>query len=246
MAGTSKQPLGATRSGYVKPAAMLNARGLKSRERLKQAALEVLNERGYRNLRVQDITERAGVANGLFYRYFHGLREIVAEISRDFFDQLIESSANLDVAEDPYRWIYESHLDVVTRFAKNPGILACLFGLAGDYEEYDTIWKHNAHQWNLSVAEFLQTQAGFEQSHAKRMGFVLGAMVEGVIYQALIRRTEDLFEFGSEPEDIAETMAVMWYRVIFLKNPAADKLGETGKHLLGIHDASGDAGQTAS
>lgn len=231
--GVRKKPSNTNRSGYVKPATMLNARGLRSRERLKQAALEMLNKKGYHSLRVQDITERAGVANGLFYRYFHDLREIVAEISSNFFDQLIESSGQLAVERHPYRWIYENHLGVVTCFAKNPGVLACLFGLAGDYEEYDTIWKRNAHEWNLQVAEFLRAQAGFSESHAQRMGFVLGAMVEGVIYQALIRHTEDLFEFGSDPEDIAETMAVMWYRAIFLENPPVELLGETGRHLVG-------------
>ena len=70
-------------------------------------------------------------------------------------------------------------------------------------------------------------------SHAERMAYVLGAMFEGVIYQALIRQTDDLFEYGSKPEDIAETSAVMWYRAIFLENPPEDMLDETGKHLAG-------------
>jgi AcrR family transcriptional regulator len=200
---------------------------------LKRAALETLNELGYHNLRVQDITTRAGVASGLFYRYFHDLREIVAETASDFFDQLIESSRAIEPEGDPYDWIYAHHLDVVKRFSENPGVLACLFGLAGDYEEYDSIWKRNAHKWNLQVASFLEERAGFDRPHAERMGFVLGAMVEGVIYQALIRRTEDLFEFGSDPENIAEAMAVMWYRAIFLEDPPSERLGQTGRHLVG-------------
>ncbi len=221
------------KSRYVKSAALLNPRGLRSRERLKAAARDVLNEIGFHSLRVQDITERAGAANGLFYRYFHDLREIVAEVSSDFFDELIKTSATLDLDEDPYTWIYQNHLNVVSVFAQNPGILACLFGLAGDHEEFDAIWKRNAHEWNLQVADFLQVRAGFERPQAERMGFVLGAMTEGTIYQALIRRTEDLFEFGSEPKDIAEIIAVMWYRAIFLENPPADGLGQTGKLLSG-------------
>lgn len=229
-----------SKSAYFKPAAMLNPRGLRSRERLKEAAREVLNEKGYHSLRVQDITERAAAANGLFYRYFHDLREIVAEICSDFFDQLIEASGTLDVGDEPYNWIYQNHRDVVDRFAQNPGVLAVLFGLAGDYEEFDVIWKRNAHKWNLQVAGFLQASAGFERSHAERMGFVLGAMIEGVIYQALIRHTDDLFEFGSEPKDIAETSAVMWYRAIFLTNPPINLLGVTGKHLAGETTAKKD------
>ena len=241
VARARKKSAPVSKSGYFKPAAMLNPRGLRSRERLKEAAREVLNEKGYHSLRVQNITERAGAANGLFYRYFHDLREIVAEICSDFFDELVEASGTLDVGDEPYNWIYQNHRNVVGRFAQNPGVLAVLFGLAGDYEEFDLIWKRNAHEWNLQVAGFLEARAGFERSYAERMGFVLGAMIEGVIYQALIRHTDDLFEFGSEPEDIAETSAVMSYRAIFLENPPMDMLGETGKHLAGEPTAKKDA-----
>ncbi len=215
----------------VLPSESLNRRGLRSRNRLKDAARSLLNERGYRNLRVQDVTDRAGVANGLFYRYFHDLREIVAEISSDFFEVVIDDTETLEIPDYPYDWIYRNHCNVVKRFAQNPGILACLFGLAGDYEEFDAIWKKNAHKWNLQVADFLQAKAGFERLKAKRMGFVLGAMTEGVIYQALIRHTEDLSEFGSHPEDIAEVIAVMWYRAIFLADPPSAKLGSAGRRL---------------
>ena len=90
--------------------------------------------------------------------------------------------------EHRYDWIFDNLSNVVRRFAQNPGILACLFGLAGDYAEFDQIWKENAHRWNLRVAEYLRRELGCDAAHARRMGFVLGAMTEGVVYQALIRQ----------------------------------------------------------
>lgn len=183
-------------------------------------------------MRVQDVTEHAGVASGLFYRYFRDLREVVAEIASDFFDELVEASGSLDDQSDPFEWIYRNHSAVVDRFARNPGILACLFGLSGDYEEFDRIWKDNAHSWNLQVAEFLQTSANLDKTHAENLAYVLGAMTEGVIYQALIRHTEDLVRFGERPEDVAEIISVMWYRAIFLRDPPADKLSLAGRRLV--------------
>lgn len=232
MAAKTKARGRTRRPSSAQPKEALNPRGLRSRNRLKDAARSALNEKGYRNLRVQDVTDRAGVASGLFYRYFHDLREIVAEISSDFFDELISDTETLEIPDAPYDWIYNNHRNVVERFAKNPGILACLFGLAGDYEEFDAIWKRNAHKWNLQVADFLQAKAGFERTNAEHMGFVLGAMTEGVIYQALIRHTKDLFEFASQPEDIAEAIAVMWYRAIFFSDPPSAKLGPAGRRLV--------------
>ncbi len=219
------------RRSSVQPAKSLQPRGLRSRDQIKSAARVVLNSKGFRNLRVQDVTERAGVASGLFYRYFRDLGDVVAEVCATFFDELIEQTQALTDFSDPYDWIYDNHRTVVTLFAKNPGILACLFGIAGHYPEFDAIWKRNAHVWNLQVAKFLQTTAGFAPRSAERMGFVLGAMTEGVIYQELIRHTEDLAQLGRRPEDIAEVIAVMWYRTIFLRNPPAEKLRAPGRAL---------------
>lgn len=212
---------------------------MRSRERLKRAARDLLNERGYSKLRVQDVTARAGVASGLFYRYFHDLREIVEEISRDFFAELLTEVDPAETYEHRYDWIFRNLANVVRRFAQNPGILACLFGLAGDYAEFDQIWKENAHRWNLRVAAYLKREIDCDAAQARRMGFMLGAMTEGVVYQALIRQTGDLLEMGNKPEDVADVLAVMWYRAICLENPPASRLRPAGRRLIGAESKSG-------
>ena len=222
------------RRSSVQPAKSLQPRAQRSRDQIKSAARVVLNSKGFRNLRVQDVTERAGVASGLFYRYFRDLGDVVAQVCAAFFDELIEQTQALTDLSDAYDWIYDNHRIVVSLFAKNPGILACLFGIAGHYPEFDAIWKRNAHVWNLQVAKFLQTSAGFAPRSAERMSFVLGAMTEGVVYQELIRHTEDLAQLGRKPEDIAEVIAVMWYRTIFLRNPPTEKLRAPGRALTAL------------
>lgn len=182
-------------------------------------------------MRVQDVAARAGLAAGLFYRYFHDLREIVAEIARDFFAEILARAAPARSLQG-FEWIRVVLIDAVRQFAANPGILACLFGLAGDYEEFDQIWKKNAHKWNLQVAAFLVRDAGLPHAQANRMGFMLGAMTEGVIYQALIRRTNDIARFAAKPENVAEVLAVMWYRAIYLSEPPKAKLGPAGRAFI--------------
>lgn len=210
----------------------IQPRALRTRELLKRATLATLNEKGFHSLRVQDVTEKAGVANGLFYRYFQDLNAAVAEVCSTFFDELVAHAEELTDYSNPYRWIYLAHRDAIKSFSLNPGVLACLFGLAGDHTEFDEIWKRNVHIWNLRVGAFLRKAAGFPPAVADRMGFVLGAMTEGVIYQELIRRTEDLAKLGRRPEDIADVIATMWYRAIFLANPPFDQLRAAGRKLV--------------
>ena len=222
----------AARRDSVSAPDTLQARGLRSRDALKRAARDVLNEKGFLKLRVQDITERAGVAAGLFYRYFHDLREIVAEVAQDFFEVLLRNDGGAVEQREPYPWIFHKVHGAVQAFASNPGVLGCMFGFAGTYDEFDRVWKDNAHRWNLSVAEFLVRESGYTPARARSMGFLLGAMTEGVIYQALIRHTEDLVGLGRRPREIAELVAVLWYRAIYLADPPADQLSGAGRRIL--------------
>jgi AcrR family transcriptional regulator len=208
----------------VQPIENLSSRALRSRDKLKRAVVELLNERGYRQLRVQDVTERAGVAAGLFYRYFHDLPEIVHEVSSDFMARLNAETLVLPDAGHPYDQIFQRHVLAIRLFEGNPGIVRCLFQLDGDYPEFGQVWKLAAHDWNMQVAGFLSATADMPAPQAERMAFVLGAMTEGVFFQYLIRHTEDLSAMGGKPEDIAEMLSVMWYRAIFLCDPPLDRL----------------------
>jgi len=210
----------------VQSADALSARGLRSRAKIKAAALALLNKNGFNSLRVQDVAKKAGVANGLFYRYFPDLRSLAYELCRELFEQINHDSKAVPLGLHPYDWIYEVHLIPVRHFSDNPGLLACMFELPGDCAEFGEIWKESAHTWNLQVANFLREtrMPAASRDAARKTAFVLGAMTEGIIYQSLIRHTEDLLQLGRSPEAISEVIAIMWYRAIFFENPPAAKL----------------------
>lgn len=216
----------------VQPVENLSNRALRTREKLKIATRVALNEIGFHRMRVQDITEGAGVAAGLFYRYFSDVREIVREICEDFMDELNAVTRNLPALAHPYDQIFERHTLAVEMFSNNPGIIRCLFQHDDDFPEFGQVWKAAAHEWNLQVADILKSHASMPSEQAEHMAYVLGAMTEGVFFQYLIRHTKDLFDMGREPKDIAEIIAIMWYRTIFLEDPPADKLNLTNPLII--------------
>jgi AcrR family transcriptional regulator len=227
---TAKQGRG-RRASSARPRSVLKAKGLRTRAAIKEAARDVLNEKGFRQIRLQDVAERAGVSPSVLYRYFRDLRSVVAELAEDLFEDLREAGKAQPATEDPYEWILFTLNDAVQHLGKNPGILGCLFGLAGDYQEFDDIWKKNAHTWNLRVAGFLTEQAGFARIPATNMAYALGAVTEGIIYQTYIRHTEDLAAFSGSAQDTAELIATIWYRTIFLENPPRDKTSRVTRQL---------------
>lgn len=48
----------------------------KTRAKIKRALIETINEKGFGNLTVSDITEKAGINRGTFYIHYKGKQEI--------------------------------------------------------------------------------------------------------------------------------------------------------------------------
>ena len=61
----------------------LSPKGAATRSRLLEAAAQVFAELGYHDASIVKITEAAGVAQGTFYLYFAGKKEIFEELMRD-------------------------------------------------------------------------------------------------------------------------------------------------------------------
>jgi AcrR family transcriptional regulator len=61
----------------------LTRRGVRTRERLLEAAEQVFADVGYPEASIVKITEAAGVAQGTFYLYFEGKKQIFDELVRD-------------------------------------------------------------------------------------------------------------------------------------------------------------------
>lgn len=64
------------------------SRGEATRQKLLAAAEEVFGSKGYYRASVVDITQRAGVAQGTFYLYFPGKKDIFEELIKDLSHNL--------------------------------------------------------------------------------------------------------------------------------------------------------------
>jgi len=63
----------------------------RTRQVLKQASLEIIREKGFRAMNIQEITERANVNRGTFYAHFADKYALLNAISREEFCHLLES-----------------------------------------------------------------------------------------------------------------------------------------------------------
>ena len=69
---------------------------LETRRKLITAGLELIKEKGFDAINVEDITKRAGVAKGTFYTYFKRKEDIVLDISRVPFKEIAEELQKME------------------------------------------------------------------------------------------------------------------------------------------------------
>lgn len=84
----------------------------KTKLKLLNAALEVFNEYGVDASTIDDITQRADLGKGTFYRHFSDKSEIATCLVEQAIDKLIEKLRNVESAvaiEEALEWIINAH-----------------------------------------------------------------------------------------------------------------------------------------
>jgi AcrR family transcriptional regulator len=82
-----------------KPTSPRSTKGIRTRERLVDAAKEIFEEHGFLNARISDIAERAGQSHGSFYYYFQSKEEIFREVAAAVDQRLFASLGEVILAD---------------------------------------------------------------------------------------------------------------------------------------------------
>ena len=88
---------------------------LVTRQKIIEAARELIAEKGLDNINILDITNRAGVSKGSFYTYFKHKEAIVIEITHDNFRDIKQKSieGNSDISNKISQYLTESIQKIV-------------------------------------------------------------------------------------------------------------------------------------
>lgn len=86
-----------------------HARAAKTRQKLIEASVRLINERGYNNTTIDDICADCGISKGAFYHHFNSKMDIVTELEAKVSSVLYESvfaDESLDVAGKLQKLLY--------------------------------------------------------------------------------------------------------------------------------------------
>lgn len=202
-------------------------KGERTRDRLKAAAAQLLEHGGYRDLRVSDINEAAGVSNALFYVYFPNKEKITEEVMTEFLEMLFTPGEYKERPATIEESIYRANFEYVRRFAANAGLMRCLLQFGDEFAEFGRAWRAASTRWITRVVQRLTREVGLAVNNPDDIWCTtaaLGVMQDGLLRLVYIERdpmTKDHLR-GSAPDDgtLALFLTRLWVRALFAREMA--------------------------
>ncbi|WP_374598272.1 TetR/AcrR family transcriptional regulator [Sphingosinicella sp.] len=201
---------------------------VETRARLKEATIRVLGRIGYRQMRIADVTREAGVAVGLFYHYFPDLKAVTSEVLSDYMAEMTAKARKVTPSDDLFETLREQYKILIGHFEEQPGLMRCMLQASEEIPEFGEIWKASNRQWTHSFARRLSEALGPEKLDRKTsllMAYCLGSMSDGVVHEYYVQQNPDLVGCVDSRDQLAEALATLTYRAVFLANPPREKLG---------------------
>ncbi|MGW2464409.1 TetR/AcrR family transcriptional regulator [Streptomyces argyrophyllae] len=177
----------------------------RSRERLLQAAVELVGEHGFEATTLGDIADRAGSARGLVSYYFPGKRQLVQSAVHRLMHRTLEEALEREPRTEDGRERLARAIDAILGLARDRPVLmrqhmAGLLQAEGFVQCPEQ--RRLAELLSDTVARYgaQNVSADYPMLRALLMGAVYAALVPGVPMPVPVLRTELFQRYGLEWE----------------------------------------------
>lgn len=202
-------------------------KGERTREMLKIAAAKMLEEQGYHDLRLRDITKSAGVAEGTIYAHFQDRDGVVNMVMGLFLQEFLRLHINLrpntaDPANRP-------ELFTIVRTAirrwfdlsrANSGLFRCMFQMSEDKPVFAAQVQDFNRQWSMQLSQEALTGRGQAYSDVVllltyAMKFMLAEVVRKLIVYPDRQFVAAVAAMGADDGIVADALSVIWVRTLY-------------------------------
>jgi AcrR family transcriptional regulator len=180
---------------------------------LASIARELMGGANRRDLKVADVTGRAGLAHGTFYRYFTDVEAATHALIEDFSVFVHEKIANSRRGEAGSRERVRSATLLYARlFRRNAGLMRCLLGLGSDGLPFTPSYQRLNRDWYGRVAAAIARQRddGTSPQDLLPGAYALGGMIDDFLRQVYLRHEPALAHLAEDEEKIAELLTDLW------------------------------------
>jgi AcrR family transcriptional regulator len=193
---------------------LLTPKGQQTQARISQAGREVLEDRGYFEATVVEITERSGIALGTYYRYFenkevlflHLLEALLADLNRS-------TQADWD-GGDIQDNIRKLTLGYLAAYYENRRLIAGLLEMAAAVPVCAARWWELRTQVYERMERYIAGSPLAEVADPTLSAVALGGMTEQLAYYWFVEGVKHDHELPSI-DAVADNVATLWFRSVY-------------------------------
>ncbi len=211
---------------------------------MKLAAVEVLGQRGYHDLRVSDIYDRAGASHAAFYLYFKDKNDITRHILTEFLDDVFVQARSGHLGDTAFEAFYQTNLAWIQATRANAGLVRCILQLSDETPVFKKLNELNGYEWFVHVAKTIAKRflpAKVDEQVLLLEIYALGSMMDDLIRRLLVARDPRLQKLVDHvtptDESLAEFLTMLWYWVLFGAD-AVSASSSAGRELVRIAGAN--------
>ncbi|MCI4643598.1 MAG: TetR/AcrR family transcriptional regulator [Hyphomonadaceae bacterium] len=194
-------------------------KGERTRRSLVWATASLLNERGYHDVRISDICDRAKVSSAAFYQYFENKAEITQIALSQFSDAIFNHLSGVRAPKDNKEALLEANLAWLRIAKANSGLMRSTLQVGFEIEACAAYYDGLNSQYMERMAYAFHRRAGLNIDHARVLSAALSSMTDDFTRRLLSEANSDLADiversFADERE-LAEFLTDIWYKSIY-------------------------------
>ena len=207
----------------------------RTRERLRIALIQVLDQKGYLDMRAVDVTQAADLAEGSFYVYFRSKVDITLDVLRTFFLDFLDLQHSSKSSMGRFEAIQAANRRWLAVAYANPGIMRCLLQTANEVPEIAAFADEIDGLWSERIRQGVQRRRGVDVPILAVK--LLSGMMDELTRRLVVYRDEDLFAkmatVGAGYLDVADAASAIWYRILYPDLPLDAPLSPAARALAG-------------
>lgn len=189
-------------------------KGRNTKARILEVGRSVLEQRGYFDTSVGEITRRADVALGTFYRYFDNKDALCLELLETLVTELYESVSGSWARDDTIENLRVSSLRYLTAYYANRRLIAAMLQMAGAVPACAALWWALRKRTYDRMKRYLVLSKSARPLDPDLTATALGSMVEQFAYYWYVEA-----ERNGKPvptlEQAADVLSRIWYRTVY-------------------------------
>ncbi len=209
----------------------------RTRERLRIATLQVLNERGYDEMRTLTITEQAGLSEGLFYVYFKSKVDITLDLLTEFYTEFVQLSDRSRHTSGPYEAIKVANRRWLQIAMANSGLMRCILQAGNEVPEFAALISQVDKSWFTLADNAVGKTGPADRKSAMLPLYMLGGMMDELTRKLVVYPDPQLIALidanGSDYDAVADAATMIWYRVLYIDDQIPEEMSNLTQQLMG-------------